>query len=84
MGNLPLVSSACEAVSSAYNATKESVPLLKGVMGIAESGVRTLGAAVSTGAQPLLNMIEPQRRFLSLKNYVIDDSGTEMYQTISY
>ncbi|XP_060889266.1 mannose-6-phosphate receptor binding protein 1 isoform X1 [Labrus mixtus] len=58
--NLPLVSSACEVVSSAYSSTKDSVPLLKGVMNAAESGVRTLGAAATTGSKPLLDIIEPQ------------------------
>nr|XP_020487791.1 perilipin-3 isoform X2 [Labrus bergylta] len=58
--NLPLVSSACEVVSSAYTSTKDSVPLLKGVMNAAESGVRTLGAAATTGSKPLLDIIEPQ------------------------
>lgn len=60
VGNLPLVSSACGAVSSAYISTKDSVPLLKGVMDAAESGVRTLGAAATSGSKPLLNYIEPQ------------------------
>ncbi|XP_074524531.1 mannose-6-phosphate receptor binding protein 1 [Halichoeres trimaculatus] len=61
VSNLPLVSSACEAVSSAYSTTKDSVPLpLKGVMDAAESGVRTLGAAATTGSKPLLDIIEPQ------------------------
>ncbi|KAJ0032362.1 hypothetical protein NQD34_002443 [Periophthalmus magnuspinnatus] len=61
VGNLPLVSSACGAVSSAYTTTKDSVPLpLKGVMDAAESGVRTLGAAATTGSKPLLDYIEPK------------------------
>ncbi|CAN9500517.1 unnamed protein product [Ophioblennius macclurei] len=60
VSNLPLVSSACGAVSHAYSSTKDSVPLLKGVMDAAESGVRTLGAAASTGSRPLLDIIEPQ------------------------
>ncbi|XP_042339757.1 mannose-6-phosphate receptor binding protein 1 [Plectropomus leopardus] len=60
VSNLPLVSSACEVVSSAYSSTKDSVPLLKGVMDAAESGVRTLGAAATTGSKPLLDIIEPQ------------------------
>uniref|UniRef100_A0A8C4ZS34 Perilipin n=1 Tax=Gadus morhua TaxID=8049 RepID=A0A8C4ZS34_GADMO len=60
VSNLPLVSSACGAVSSAYTSTKDSVPLLKGVMDVAETGVRTLGAAASTGSKPLLDMLEPQ------------------------
>lgn len=60
VGNLPLVSSACEAMSSAYISTKDSVPLLKGVMDAAESGVRTLGAAATSSSKPLLGYIEPQ------------------------
>ncbi|XP_053177676.1 mannose-6-phosphate receptor binding protein 1 isoform X1 [Scomber japonicus] len=60
VSNLPLVSSACEVVSSAYSSTKDSVPLLKGVMDVAETGVRTLGAAATTGSKPLLDIIEPQ------------------------
>ncbi|GLD62308.1 mannose-6-phosphate receptor binding protein 1 [Lates japonicus] len=60
VSNLPLVSSACEVVSSAYSSTKDNVPLLKGVMDVAESGVRTLGAAATTGSKPLLDIIEPQ------------------------
>ncbi|XP_068582074.1 mannose-6-phosphate receptor binding protein 1 [Cebidichthys violaceus] len=60
VSHLPLVSSACEVVSSAYSSTKDSVPLLKGVMDAAESGVRTLGAAATTGSKPLLDIIEPQ------------------------
>ncbi|XP_061634559.1 mannose-6-phosphate receptor binding protein 1 isoform X2 [Phyllopteryx taeniolatus] len=60
VSNLPLVSSACGAVCNAYTSTKDSVPMLKGVMDAAESGVRTLGAAAATGSKPLLNIIEPQ------------------------
>ncbi|XP_030288625.1 mannose-6-phosphate receptor binding protein 1 isoform X2 [Sparus aurata] len=60
VSNLPLVSSACGVVSSAYSTTKDNVPLLKGVMDVAESGVRTLGAAASTGSKPLFDIIEPQ------------------------
>ncbi|XP_026160524.1 mannose-6-phosphate receptor binding protein 1 [Mastacembelus armatus] len=60
VSHLPLVSSACEAVSSAYSSTKDNLPLLKGVMDAAESGVRTLGAAATTTSKPLLDIIEPQ------------------------
>ena len=66
VGNLPLVSSACGVVSNAYSSTKDSMPLLKGVMDAAESGVRTLGAAattLTTGSKPILDMLEPQSRF---------------------
>lgn len=67
VSNLPLVSSACEVVSRSYTSTKESMPLLKGVMDAAESGVRTLGAAATTGSKPLLDIIEPQREFMYTK-----------------
>ncbi|XP_049341929.1 mannose-6-phosphate receptor binding protein 1 isoform X3 [Astyanax mexicanus] len=60
VGNLPFVSSAYDAVSSAYTSTKDSVPILRGVMDAAESGVRTLGAAASTGTKPILDRLEPQ------------------------
>ncbi|TRZ02182.1 hypothetical protein DNTS_016299 [Danionella cerebrum] len=60
MGSLPLFSSACDAVINAYTSTKDNVPLLKGVMEVAESGVRTLGAAASTGSKPILDKLEPQ------------------------
>uniref|UniRef100_A0A8C7YBZ0 Perilipin-1 n=1 Tax=Oryzias sinensis TaxID=183150 RepID=A0A8C7YBZ0_9TELE len=70
--NLTLVSSACEVVSSAYSSTKDSVPLLKGVMDAAESGVRTLGAAAAVGSKPIMDMIEPQRKSFS-PTYMGDD-----------
>uniref|UniRef100_W5L3G0 Perilipin n=1 Tax=Astyanax mexicanus TaxID=7994 RepID=W5L3G0_ASTMX len=60
VSNLPFVSSAYDAVSSAYTSTKDSVPILRGVMDAAESGVRTLGAAASTGTKPILDRLEPQ------------------------
>ncbi|XP_024277227.1 perilipin-3 isoform X4 [Oncorhynchus tshawytscha] len=60
VGSIPLVSSACGVVSNAYSSTKDSMPLLKGVMEAAESGVRTLGAAATTGSKPLLDRLEPQ------------------------
>ncbi|XP_010870077.2 perilipin-3 [Esox lucius] len=60
VGSLPLVSSTCGIVSNAYSSTKDSVPLLKGVMDAAESGVRTLGAAATSGSKPLLDKLEPQ------------------------
>ncbi|XP_048832282.1 mannose-6-phosphate receptor binding protein 1 [Brienomyrus brachyistius] len=59
-GSLPLVSSTCEAVLGAYSTTKDNVPLLRGVANVAESGVRTLGAAVATGSKPLLDMLESE------------------------
>ncbi|XP_035271825.1 perilipin-3 isoform X2 [Anguilla anguilla] len=60
LGNLPFVSSACGMVSSAYTTTKEGVPLLRGVMGMAESGVQMLGSVATSGSKPLLDRLEPQ------------------------
>ncbi|KAI7798138.1 mannose-6-phosphate receptor binding protein 1 isoform X1 [Triplophysa rosa] len=60
VSNIPLVSSACGAVFNAYSTTKDSVPLLKGVMEVAESGVRTLGAVATTGSKPIFDRLEPQ------------------------
>lgn len=60
VSNLPFVSSACGVVSSAYSSTKDNVPILRGVMDAAESGVRTLGAVASTGTKPILDRLEPQ------------------------
>lgn len=67
VSNLPLVSSACDAVYNAYSSTKDNVPLLKGVMEVAESGVRTLGAAASTGSKPILDRLEPQSKNFNLR-----------------
>lgn len=60
VSNMPLVSSACGVMYNAYSTTKDNVPLLKGVMEVAESGVRTLGAAATTGSKPILDRLEPQ------------------------
>ncbi|KAM9476242.1 mannose-6-phosphate receptor binding protein 1 [Clarias gariepinus] len=60
VSNLALVSSACDAVSSAYSSTKENIPVLRGVMDAAESGVRTLSTAASSGTKPILDKLEPQ------------------------
>lgn len=60
MANLPLISSTCEMVSSAYASTKESHPHVKTVCDVAEKGVKTLTAAAISGAQPILSKLEPQ------------------------
>ncbi|MBN3315553.1 PLIN3 protein, partial [Atractosteus spatula] len=60
VASLPLVSSACGALSSAYSSAKESAPYLRGMMDAAESGARTLGAAAASGSRPLLDRLEPQ------------------------
>ncbi|NXG25233.1 PLIN3 protein, partial [Grallaria varia] len=60
VANLPLVSCACSAVSSAYTSTKESHPCVRSVCAAAEKGVKALTAAAVSGAQPLLSRLEPQ------------------------
>ncbi|XP_041525326.1 perilipin-3 [Microtus oregoni] len=60
MANLPLISSTCEMVSSAYASTKESYPHVRTVCDVAEKGVKTLTAAAVSGAQPILSKLEPQ------------------------
>ncbi|XP_030112666.4 perilipin-3 [Taeniopygia guttata] len=60
VAKLPLVSSACDMVSSAYACTKESHPYVRSVCDAAEKGVKTLTAAAASGAQPLLTRLEPQ------------------------
>ncbi|XP_015262255.1 PREDICTED: perilipin-3-like isoform X2 [Gekko japonicus] len=60
VANLPLVSSAYDMVSSAYASTKESHPYVKMVCDVAETGVKTIAAAAVSGAQPILNKLEPQ------------------------
>ncbi|NWH64004.1 PLIN3 protein, partial [Geococcyx californianus] len=57
---LPLVSSACGVVSSAYASTKQSHPYVRSVCDAAEKGVKTLTAAAASGAQPILARLEPQ------------------------
>lgn len=74
VSNLALVSSACDAVSSAYSSTKESIPVLKEVMDAAESGVRTLSTAASSGAKPILDKLEPQSEILTHTDTDIGDS----------
>ncbi|XP_058019604.1 perilipin-3-like [Ahaetulla prasina] len=60
VASLPLVSSTCHLVSSAYASTKETSPYLKSVCDVAEKGVKTLTAAALCGAQPLVTRLEPQ------------------------
>lgn len=60
VASLPLISSTCQLVSTAYNATKDSYPPVKTVCEAAEKGVRTLSAAALSGAQPILSKLEPQ------------------------
>ncbi|KAL7993040.1 hypothetical protein Chor_017296 [Crotalus horridus] len=60
VASLPLVSSAYDMVSAAYTSTKESHPYMKSVCDMAEKGVKTIASVAVTGAQPILNKLEPQ------------------------
>ncbi|NWV44104.1 PLIN3 protein, partial [Grantiella picta] len=58
--SLPLLNSAFNLVSSAYNHTKESHPCLSGVCSVAETVAAVAVGSVVGGAQPLLSQLEPQ------------------------
>ncbi|CAM5146552.1 unnamed protein product [Natator depressus] len=60
VAGMPLVSSACEMASASYAATKETHPAIKAVCEVAETGVRAITSAAITGAQPILDQLEPQ------------------------
>ncbi|NXF99097.1 PLIN3 protein, partial [Sakesphorus luctuosus] len=58
--SLPLLNSAFNLVSSAYNHTKESHPCLGGVCSVAETVAAMAVGSVVGGAQPILTQLEPQ------------------------
>ncbi|NXF83286.1 PLIN3 protein, partial [Sclerurus mexicanus] len=58
--SLPLLNSAFNLVSSAYNYTKESHPCLSGVCNVAETVAAVAVGSVVGGAQPILTQLEPQ------------------------
>ncbi|NXL15921.1 PLIN3 protein, partial [Setophaga kirtlandii] len=58
--SLPLLNSAFNLVSSAYNQTKESHPCLSGVCSVAETVAAVAVGSVVGGAQPILSQLEPQ------------------------
>ncbi|NWS09278.1 PLIN3 protein, partial [Motacilla alba] len=58
--SLPLLNSAFNLVSSAYNHTKESHPCLGGVCSVAETVAAVAVGSVVGGAQPILSQLEPQ------------------------
>lgn len=65
MASLPLISSTCGIVSSAYASTKESYPHVRTVCEVAETGIKTFTAAAVSGAQPILSKLEPQSELRS-------------------
>ncbi|NXH02940.1 PLIN3 protein, partial [Loxia leucoptera] len=58
--SLPLLNSAFNLVSSAYNHTKECHPCLSGVCSVAETVAAVAVGSVVGGAQPILSQLEPQ------------------------
>ncbi|XP_067169176.1 perilipin-3-like [Apteryx mantelli] len=58
--NLPLLNSAFNLVSSAYNYTKETHPCLSSACSVAETVAAVAVGSVVGGAQPILNQLEPQ------------------------
>ncbi|XP_069784953.1 perilipin-3-like [Narcine bancroftii] len=58
--NLPLVSSAYDMVSAAYNSTKGNHPYVKTVCDVAEQGVKAISAVAASGAKPIMNKLESQ------------------------
>ncbi|XP_068776099.1 perilipin-3 isoform X2 [Struthio camelus] len=58
--NLPLLNSAFNLVSSAYNYTKETHPCLHSACNVAETVAAVAVGSVVGGAQPILNQLEPQ------------------------
>ncbi|NXB65619.1 PLIN3 protein, partial [Struthidea cinerea] len=58
--SLPLLNSAFNLVSSAYNHTKESHPCLGSVCSVAETVAAVAVGSVVGGAQPILSQLEPQ------------------------
>lgn len=62
VANLPLVSSTCDMVSTAYITTKDNHPYLKSVCEIAEKGVKTITSVAMTSAMPIIQKLEPQSK----------------------
>nr|XP_033775674.1 perilipin-2-like [Geotrypetes seraphini] len=63
VANLPLVSSTCAMVSSAYTSTKESYPYLKTVCEVAEKGVKSITAVALASTKPIVQKLAPQIAF---------------------
>ncbi|XP_072232595.1 perilipin-2 [Leuresthes tenuis] len=58
--SLPLVSSTCSLVFSAYSNTKDNHPYIRTVCEAAEQGVRTITSVAFTTASPIIGKLEPQ------------------------
>ncbi|XP_030050058.1 perilipin-2-like [Microcaecilia unicolor] len=60
VANLPLVSSTCAMVMSAYTSTKENHPYLKSACEVAEKRMKSITSAALTSAKPIIQKLEPQ------------------------
>ncbi|XP_020759737.2 perilipin-2 isoform X1 [Odocoileus virginianus] len=60
VASLPLVSSTCDLVSSAYISTKDQYPYLKSLCEMAEKGMKTITSVAVTSALPIIQKLEPQ------------------------
>ncbi|XP_034953073.1 perilipin-3-like [Zootoca vivipara] len=58
--DLPLVSITYEILSTTYNSAKGSHPAIHAVCGMTEAGVKKIASSAVSGAQPVLNKLEPQ------------------------
>nr|XP_033805921.1 perilipin-2-like isoform X2 [Geotrypetes seraphini] len=58
--NLPLVSSTCAMVLSAYTSTKENHPYLKSACEVAEKRLKIITAVALTSAKPVIQKLEPK------------------------
>ncbi|XP_051827813.1 perilipin-5 [Antechinus flavipes] len=58
--SLPLVSTTFARASAAYSSVKENHPYLNSLCGLAERSLQGLTTRAAQGAQPLLNLLEPQ------------------------
>lgn len=64
VASLPLVSSTCDLVSSAYISTKDHYPYLKSLCEMAEKGMKTITSVAVTSALPIIQKLEPQSEFI--------------------
>ncbi|XP_073495358.1 perilipin-2-like [Phyllobates terribilis] len=60
VARLPLVQSASQILSFAYQDVKSVHPLVEYVCDVSERGVRAVGGAAALGVSPILKLVEPQ------------------------
>ncbi|CAM5115461.1 unnamed protein product [Eretmochelys imbricata] len=72
VASLPLVSAACDMVSTTYTSIKETHPVIRSLCDVAETGVRTITSATVSGTQPILDQQEPQELLVSASDYACE------------